>query len=289
MQRAMSLIVVDDEKAVLEMLKQSLQEEGQDCEVYTNGEEALARLRDSEADVLVTDIALEGMPGLELTREAKRIRPDMIVIAMTGYVEDFSYDQAIEAGASDFIKKPFTIKELLMRIRHVKMQERLRSISITDDLTGLLNRRGFFALVDQQIKIADRIKTKLVLLFADMDDFKAINDTWGHQKGDEALIALAGIFRETFRESDIIARMGGDEFAVLLIDTPDRHIQLIKSRLQQNIDSHNERSEPYRLSVSAGVAVHDHGQQRSIDDLLKEADALMYEEKQRKKSARNQH
>ncbi len=287
MEKKPQLIIVDDDVPLLDMLKQSLLDEGYSCDVFTDGRTALSGLADSTAEVLITDITMQGMRGLELTREVKRIRPEMIVIVMTGYVDDFSYDQAIEAGASDFIKKPFTLKELMMRIKHVKMQESLRTISITDELTGLLNRRGFFALAQQQMKIFSRMKGNMVLLFADVDDFKVINDTWGHQRGDEALIALAGIFKETFRESDIIARMSGDEFAVLLIDTPEKNISLINSRLREKITSfNNESGSDYELAVSVGMVVYDHEQQRSIDDLLKEADGLMYEEKLRKKAQR---
>jgi two-component system cell cycle response regulator len=284
MGKKQSIIIADDEQTMLDMLSQSLTEHGYICETFTNGKDALARIRSSSADLLLTDIAMQGMPGLEVTKAAKRIRPEMNVIVMTGFVNDFSYDQAVEAGASDFIKKPFTIQELLMRIKHVRMQERLRAISNTDELTGLLNRRGFFTLAQQQMKVFSRMKGNMVLLFADVDDFKAINDTWGHQQGDEALIATADIFRETFRGSDIIARMSGDEFCVLLIDTGEKNVSVIKERLQQNIEAFNRRSTAnYRLSISTGIVIYDHTLPRTIDDLLKEADALMYQEKLRKK------
>ncbi len=282
MEKKQSIIIVDDEQSLLDMLNQSLAQHGYVCEAYTNGKDALARVGSSSADLLLTDIAMQGLPGLELTKTVKRIRPDMNVIVMTGFISDFSYDQAIESGASDFIKKPFTIQELLMRIKHVKMQEKLRAISNTDELTGLLNRRGFFTLAQQQMKVFKRIKGNMVLLFADVDSFKVINDTWGHQQGDEALIAAADIFRETFRGSDIIARMSGDEFAVLLIDTHEKNISVVNERLQQNIEAFNRRSEArYKLSISTGIVIYDG--KRPIDDLLKAADALMYEEKLRKK------
>jgi diguanylate cyclase (GGDEF)-like protein len=285
MEKKPTCLIVDDEESLLHMLSDSLASHGYNCETFTSGEEVLARVRSSQADVLITDIVMRGLRGLELTKEVKRIRPDIMVIAMTGYVDDFSYDQAIEAGASDFIKKPFTVQELLMRIKHVRMQERLRNLSMTDELTGLLNRRGFFTLAQQQMKIFNRLKGSMILLFADVDSFKTINDTWGHQEGDEALTAIAKVFRETFRESDIIARMSGDEFAVLLIDTPERNISLINGRLQQNIEVFNRSTRArYKLSISTGMVVYDPEQPRSIDDLLKEADALMYAEKQRKKA-----
>lgn len=286
MEKRQSIIIVDDDAALLDLIRQMLAEFGYMSETFTSGEQALARVPSSPADVLITDVAMKGMRGFDLTRAVKRVRPEMNVIVMTGFVNDFSYDQAIEAGASDFIKKPFTVQELIVRLKHVKMQEKLRAISNTDELTGLLNRRGFFALAQQQMKVFSRIKGNMVLLFADVDGFKAINDTGGHQQGDEALIAMADIFKDTFRESDIIARMGGDEFAVLLIDTAEKNIAVIKSRLQANIDAFNKTGKAsYRLSISSGVVIYNHERPRSIDDLLKEADELMYEEKERKREA----
>ena len=279
-----SLILVDDEEVLLDMLRQALSEQGYMCRTFTDPRKALAGLDSSAAEVLITDIAMPGMRGLELTREVKRIRPDMIIIIMTGFVDDFSYDQAMETGASDFIKKPFTVQELVMRIKHVRMQEKLRTISITDELTGLLNRRGFFALAEQQMKMQVRTKMSMALLFADLDLFKAINDTWGHQQGDLALTSMADIFRQTFRESDIIARMSGDEFAVLLMDTPENNIVVITDRLHENIRSFNDRSGvPFKLSISIGIVAHDPDRVCTIDDLLKEADDLMYLNKLRKK------
>lgn len=287
MQEKESVIIVDDEELLLRMLSQSLEEHGFACRTFAGSEQALAALEASRTNVLITDIAMPGMKGLELTKEVKRRRPEIIVIIMTGFVDAFSYDQAIEAGASDFIKKPFTIQELLMRIKHVKMQEKLRTISITDELTGLLNRRGFFALAQQQLKVAARIKGSLTLLFADVDGFKAINDTYGHQEGDEALKAIAAIFRRTFRDCDIIARMSGDEFAILLIDTPEKNCGQITKRLEQQLAVFNDsKGVRYHLEISFGMVVHDPALPRSIDDLLKAADALMYAEKQRKKRGR---
>lgn len=280
-----TVIIVDDDESLLYMLKEALVKGGYACEAATRAAAALKQIEKTAFDFMITDIIMPGMKGLELTEKAKQLRPEMIVIVMTGYIEDFSYDQAIEAGASDFIKKPFTIYELLMRIKHVKMQERLRAMSITDELTGLLNRRGFFALAQQQLKVVSRTKGDLALLFVDIDDFKTINDTWGHHAGDEALTTIAGIFKQTFRESDIVARMSGDEFAVLLLDTPERNFTIIQHRLQKNLDAYNaQKSGGYRLAISMGVAVYQHEHRCSIDELLKQADAVMYEQKQRKKS-----
>ncbi len=285
-----SLIVVDDEELLLSMLKQSFAEHGFPCRTFPDAQSALAALASAPAEILITDITMPGMRGLELTREAKRMHPDLNVIIMTGFVDDFSYDQAIDAGAADFIKKPFTIQELMMRIKHVKLQEKLRTISITDELTGLLNRRGFFALAEQQLKVLSRAKMSMALLFGDLDGLKAINDTWGHQQGDLALIAMADIFRQTFRESDIIARMSGDEFAALLVDTPEKDIPIVSDRLYQNIASFNEHGgAAFTLSISTGVSqACPESRSCSIDELLKEADERMYRNKLQKKQGKEE-
>jgi diguanylate cyclase (GGDEF)-like protein len=256
-------------------------------ETYNRAVPALRRIETTPFDALVVDIVMPGMMGLELARQVRRLRPDMSVIVMTGFIEEFSYDEAIEAGASDFIKKPFSVQELLLRVKHVKMQEKLRTLSITDELTGLPNRRGFFAFAAQQMKMVSRTKRDLALLFADLDNLKAINDTGGHQEGDAALAVAADIFRRTFRESDIIARMGGDEFAILLIDAPEKKFSVINDRLQKNIEAHNAgRNGSVALSISIGMAVYDHDRPSSLDELLKQADARMYEQKQRKGNSR---
>jgi diguanylate cyclase (GGDEF)-like protein len=155
-------------------------------------------------------------------------------------------------------------------------------MSLIDDLTGIYNRRGFFTLAEQQIKIANRMKRGMFLLFTDLDDLKTINDTLGHREGDLALIDTANILKETFRESDIIARIGGDEFVSLIIE-PSDGAQSIVPRLQEKLDFHNTKMDrPYKLSLSIGLAQYNPEQPCTIDDLLSMADKLMYEQKQKK-------
>ncbi len=276
-------VVVDDDETLLDVMKRSLATQGHECEVFSSAEAALAHLTEKPCDILITDIVLQGMKGLQFTKLVKMTSPNTNVIVMTGFINDFSYDQAIEAGASDFIKKPFTIYEILFRVKHVLLQEKLREMSNTDELTGLLNRRGFFAIAQQQLKVANRTKGKVSLVFADMDRFKEINDTWGHDKGDEVLVTMADIFKRSFRESDLIARISGDEFALLLLDTHEEKNSVIFRRLQKNIEEANLRlAGTCILSLSIGMAFYDYQKPCSIDELLKQADSRMYEQKQRK-------
>ena len=175
-------------------------------------------------------------------------------------------------------------------ISELKMnEEKLLSLSNTDELTGLFNRRGFFALAGQQLKISHRLKKGMSLLSADLDGLKKINDTFGHQEGDRALIETAAILKECFRDVDIIARIGGDEFVVLLIEPSCYKLGAYTARLQRKIELHNIRYERnYTLSISIGIAHFEPESQCSIDDLIAKADGLMYEQKRNKKKSQLQ-
>jgi diguanylate cyclase (GGDEF)-like protein/PAS domain S-box-containing protein len=162
-----------------------------------------------------------------------------------------------------------------------KGEESLRTLSLVDDLTGLYNRRGFLTLAEQELKIANRLKRGMFLLFADLDDLKGINDNFGHQEGDRALSAVANIIKETYRDPDIIARIGGDEFVVLAIEgTSESSPENLRLRLSRNLELFNsKKGRSYQLSFSMGVVRYDPDQPASVEGLLAEADKRMYEEK----------
>jgi diguanylate cyclase (GGDEF)-like protein/PAS domain S-box-containing protein len=169
-----------------------------------------------------------------------------------------------------------------------EMEDELRSLSLTDELTGLYNRRGFTTIAEKLEKIARRQKKGFFILFADLDGLKGINDTWGHQEGDLALIAMANILRTTYRESDVIARIGGDEFVVIPVGTIGDDTRIVVARLQKSIEAHNaNREKGYTLSISWGLSYYDPENPTSIDELVSRADKLMYEQKKnaRKPSA----
>ncbi|MEP7345944.1 MAG: sensor domain-containing diguanylate cyclase [Gemmatimonadaceae bacterium] len=160
----------------------------------------------------------------------------------------------------------------------------LRSLSLIDELTGLSNRRGFLALAEQQLKSAKRGHHELLLLFLDMDDFKEINDSYGHAEGDSALISASQILKKTFRDSDIIARLGGDEFVVLAPDPGAGGTEIIITRLRTELMERNAHdSRPYRLSFSVGVARFDPLAPPTIEELLATADSMLYEQKRERR------
>jgi diguanylate cyclase (GGDEF)-like protein/PAS domain S-box-containing protein len=161
-----------------------------------------------------------------------------------------------------------------------QLEENLRALSLTDDLTGLYNRRGFYTLAEHQIAVADREKKEMFLLYADLDNLKKINDRFGHNEGSRALVEVAGILKRHFRKSDIIARMGGDEFAIIPVIKTEDCPGKISERLTKYLRLYNARkSRAYRLSFSIGVACYDPADPCTIDELLSRADKLMYRQK----------
>lgn len=163
------------------------------------------------------------------------------------------------------------------------MEERLHNLSITDELTGLYNRRGFLVLAEQQLRLADREKIGIFMLYADMDRLKMINDNFGHKEGDRAIIEISGILKTTYRNSDVIARIGGDEFVVIPVGTSRDNVDIVAGRLRESLEKYNrEKKGSYELSLSVGTAYYDPATPCSIDELLRHADRMMYEQKKHK-------
>ena len=158
-----------------------------------------------------------------------------------------------------------------------QLRQELEALSLVDELTGLYNRRGFLTLARQQVKTAQRMARRLHLFFIDVDDLKQINDRLGHAEGDKALVAASQVLKSTFRGSDIVARMGGDEFAALALEGEDRVDEPVLARLEQNLRACRRQGlHPFRLSLSVGSTAFNPGDPRALEDLIREADQRMY-------------
>jgi len=210
--------------------------------------------------------------------------------------ESFQYDYKSFRDGRCFLQTISPVRDLNNKTTSVTViskdismlkhaEEMLYSMSITDELTGLYNRRGFLALSEQQLKLAARDNKKMFLMSADLDFLKLINDTVGHTRGDMAIMSIANILKKSFRDSDIVARIGGDEFVVFGVNTPEINIETLVDRLRENINVHNYKSnEPLEeLSLSYGFASYDPEHPCSIEELLTNADKLMYEDKRKKR------
>ena len=238
---AMILIVDDDEmvRMTLSILVENL---GYNCLVAGDSTEAIATLKSTRVDLVLTDIVMPGMDGLELLANIKEKYRDTDVIVSTGYSEKANYAEVIKAGAIDFIKKPIEQAELEAKLaramRERKMLRELQELSRQDPLTRLNNRRSFDERFSYEFERALRQKYPLMLAIIDIDNFKDYNDNFGHQKGDKVLISLAEIMRDCTRASvDMCFRLGGDEFAVLLPQaTSDQGTEILQRILSSFVE-----------------------------------------------------
>jgi diguanylate cyclase (GGDEF)-like protein len=162
--------------------------------------------------------------------------------------------------------------------QHALLYRELRYLAITDDLTGLYNRRGFLASATHQLKVAQRNGQDLLLFFCDVDNLKRINDSCGHREGDLALIRAADALEQTFRESDLLARFGGDEFAALATEAGQNQ-EVILSRLEENLQKSNADESHASVSLSVGLARFDPKCPTSLGELMSRADRAMYDYK----------
>jgi diguanylate cyclase (GGDEF)-like protein len=288
-----------------------------------DGVDALELARTELPDLIITDILMPRMDGFTLVRRlrAEPLLAGVPVIFQTAnYFESDVRRLAQSSGIRFILRKPADPQEVLRTVNaalkqptvpsrlpqtgqlqrdHLQLladklyqkvseletaNERLRTLSLTDELTGLNNRRGFMILATGLLKFAQRANHPLCLLYIDMDRLKYLNDMFGHAQGDAALNEFARILTETFRDSDVVARLGGDEFVILTIDATETDLYNIQTRLQNNVAAYNLRStNGHALSFSLGVIQVNTNIPITMEELLSQADAAMYKHKQSRK------
>lgn len=289
------VLIIEDDPEYTWMISLLLQESHRaNFEIHQAAllSQAFQILSQNPVDIILLDLTLPDGKGIGTFRELYTHTAQIPIVIMTAMDDRDLALQAVHEGAQDFLVKGRTdveqlILSMLFAIERQESIEALRRISLFDELTGLLNRRGFLTLAKQQIKIARRAQRHLMLFFLDLDGLKTINDQFGHPEGDQALRQVADILRQTFRSSDIIARLGGDEFTVLAIDAPEQGAKRILTRLSEQIDGCNSSDKPYTLSISVGLARFDPQKTTGdINQMLDEADQALYAEKRRKRAAR---
>jgi two-component system cell cycle response regulator len=289
------VLVVEDDEALAKLVTLQLREFDCDVAHAKSGEDALkiTEAASSPPDVVIMDVRMPGMDGIECARRLKILYHDVMIIFMTCVVEVAVLERARSVSPTAFILKDIgipsanslraAVRLALDRreaVRHAAQLERsnnrMQRLNMTDELTHLYNRRGFNTLAPRYLKPG-----RQAILFIDLDNLKTINDTFGHEMGDDALCRFAKILQNVFREDDLIARLSGDEFAVLAA-IGEGNIAGVKHRIQQVLAVANLKGDvPYTLDASIGVVVADGG---SLADLLSQADAAMYEEKVKRKA-----
>ena len=283
------ILIVDDDELVRMTISVLVGSLGYHCLVAGDGIEALAVLQSTPVDLVLSDIVMPGMDGLDLLAEIKDKYKDTDVIISTGFHEKASYAEVIKAGAIDFIKKPVDQSELEAKlaraVRERKMMRELEVLSRQDGLTSILNRRSFDESFPNEVERAFRQEYPLMLAIIDVDNFKEYNDQNGHLKGDEVLISLAQILEECTRESvDLCFRLGGDEFAVLLPQATATQGTEIVQRILLSFLERNYGTTT--LSIGLVSCVRDKNIPREEDEtaIKTRGDMAMYEAKENGKN-----
>lgn len=287
------ILLIEDSAADVRLISEMLGEVGVsafDLEWADSISQGLKRLSEEPFDALLLDLCLPDSYGMGTLERIVAGVPEIPVIVLTGLADDTLGVEAVHKGAQDYLVKGSVNADLLMRsirysIERKRLMTELHKQSIHDDLTGLYNRRGFFTVSEQQIKVAEREKRSLWFVVADLDGLKEINDTLGHEAGDQAIKDAADILRDVFRAADIIGRIGGDEFAIVAPErTPAALEKIISNRIKDKISAFGLTSgRTYGLSMSIGVAYRTPESSRSLDEMLAEADTGMYRQKREKK------
>jgi diguanylate cyclase (GGDEF)-like protein len=236
-------------------------------------------------DVALIDFHLGSETGIEFLREAMRRGCRIPLILLTGQADRETDLLAMRSGASDYlVKGQFTADMLERAIRYAcersRLIEEIRSLSLTDELTGLYNRRGFFTLCEQRLRAIERRDIPCILIFADLDGMKRVNDELGHETGDRLLVDTANVLRSTFRKSDLVARMGGDEFVIFADESGSEEAEKMIARMQSNLERWNQTSErPYIASLSAGAIPFRSSPAVDIHAIVASADERMLQQK----------
>jgi diguanylate cyclase (GGDEF)-like protein len=292
--KSIRVLLVEDNPTDAQALRDALEAAGAsafELIARTTLAEGLAVAESAPPDVLVLDLHLPDSHGLDTLQRVLEAAPDLPVVVYTQIDDEDLGVTAVQHGAQDYLIKTRLRVDLVVRalryaIERHRMVEPLRGLAMIDDLTGLYNRRGFMSLAEHHVKLAQRTRKHLLLIFADLDGFKAINDNYGHQEGDLALIETAEALRRTFRGSDIIARLGGDEFVVLALEPTSVGSDSVKARLIDNLDLVNRRpGRPYRLTLSTGTLRFDPWSQVSISELIARVDEAMYKAKRERQGS----
>jgi diguanylate cyclase (GGDEF)-like protein len=250
---------------------------------------ALARLSQGGIDAVLLDPQLPDSEGISSFERLFAFAPEVPIIVLTEDGDDELAVRTVQWGAQDYLLKGDVTSALVVRsvryaIERHRLLSALKRLSLIDDLTNLYNRRGFIDLGEQYLRLGRRTGREITVIYVDIDRIKTINDTLGHHVGDRALLRVADTLRSTFRSSDLIARTGGDEFAVLALETVGEGIDSLVSRLRRQISALNAQGvEPYHLSVSVGISRYSGEGRARLDEMLSAAREALIDEKAAKR------
>ncbi len=287
------ILIIDDAKENIVVLSRLLKTQA-NIIFALHGEEGLASAKSDRPDLILLDISMPGLNGFEVLAQLKKSpeTSEIPVIFITGIPDSDTEEQGLNLGAVDYIVKPFAPAVVKARIRHQLKLKRLTSalkeananltrLAMTDPLTQAYNRRYFIEMLNNELNRIHRHNNASSLMVMDIDRFKTINDNFGHDTGDRVIIEVVRISTAILRKNDVFGRLGGEEFAILLPETPLQEAKLIANRLCVQISQANVSAadKPVTFTISSGVTQLE-DDDTSPEQVLKRADVALYEAKQ---------
>jgi len=304
-----SILYVEDEHIILQSVKDMLEGKVRNLYLAMSAEEALDLFKKHKPDVVITDIKMPGMDGLELLREIKKIKLDTKLVVLTAFGKRNYLMDAISIGVDKFILKPveedFYYKELQDLSRSIKLEKQLRleeerrrkaqkeleeankrlsKLARTDPLTGLSNRRDIYEKIEYEIKRFERNNIPFSIVIGDIDDFKDVNDNLGHDAGDFVLFSIARHIRSMLRKQDVVGRWGGEEFILMLPNTNLEGAKIITERVRKSIEEKviQYKENDVSITITFGISVFD--EMQPINDCIKKSDTALYKGKKEGKN-----
>ncbi|ATW26883.1 diguanylate cyclase [Candidatus Formimonas warabiya] len=302
------VMIVDDSKFNLYLLKDMMEKAGYEVRTFTSGSQAITSAEKDPPDVILMDIIMPEIDGYEVCRRLKAndLLKDIPVIFLSANTDPFNRVKAFEVGGADYVPKPYNFEELEARVGlqlklrqyQIELEEkneelrqtleqlehavqRLREMSVTDHLTQLANRRGIIEKIQNEIARYHRSKHKFSLIMCDIDHFKRINDTYGHECGDYILERIAALLKSSVRAVDSPARWGGEEFLLLLVETNYRGARVLAEKIRTKIASAQFDFKGNLLSVTMTFGVTEFDDHIGIDGNVANADQALYKGKER--------
>jgi diguanylate cyclase (GGDEF)-like protein len=272
------ILLVEDEDLLRNAVQRYLGGKGFRVTAVKDGPQGIARIRSGNFDLLITDLRLDGVDGLQLSAAARKHNPRLQVIIITGHGSKETVLEALRQGVWDFVEKPFDLELLLITVEKAleksRMEKELVRLSRTDGLTGLWNQRYFYAVLETEMKRASRQDRPLSLILLDVDEFKRYNDLHGHLAGDDILVRLASCIKRACRKDvDVGFRYGGDEFVIVLPEAGRKTAEEVSRRVCRFV-----QEEGLEVSLSVGVTELSRG--KDLRGAVREADEAMYLAKQ---------
>lgn len=285
-----TILIVDDVPQNLQILGQVLSQEGYRVAVATNGVQALDVAAKVLPDLILLDIMMPKMDGFEACRRLKEIEAlaNVPVIFLTARNSTEDVVKGFDAGAVDFVSKPFINVELLARVKtQVRINNLMKELeqknkeleekAIHDDLTGLFNHGFMFERLSYSQEVSRRYHKALSVIMFDLDHFKDVNDTWGHQVGDMVLQKVSKVIKDTVRQADIAGRYGGEEFMIICPETSLENAEMLAERIREGIEQTDMNDDGLIVTISGGVAESEENE--PVEKLVNRADELLYKSK----------